>query len=331
MADGRADFDIMIVAQAGRLTYEAVLFATSLRAMAPGFQGTLYVAEPKAGPLWPTDPGIRDGEARALLTQMGAKFLPFESRHFGASYPNGNKIEALAAMPDGRPFVFFDTDTLVTGPIDQVNFDFSRPSASMNRTDTWPEETLYGPYRQAIWAALYHRFGVDMGPTLDQTFPEGSWQHVMYFNAGWFFGPCPRLFHMAMIEIMLGVRDGDIPELACQSLTPWLDQIALPIVIARLGGGRPGPELDGLDGTITQHWRAMPLFYARASDAALQVLETVTAPNRIKRVLKAHEPFKRMIFQRRGLKVRRLFDQSNLPKREKVLRNRIKKNRLWMR
>ena len=75
----------------------------------------------------------------------------------------------------------------------------------------------------------------------------------------------------------------------------------------------------------------MPLFYARASDPALQVLETVTAPNRIKRVLKAHEPFKRMIFQRRGLKVRRLFDQSNLPKREKVLRNRIKKNRLWMR
>ena len=134
-----------------------------------------------------------------------------------------------------------------------------------------------------------------------------------------------------MIEIMTGVESGAIPEVVGQTFDPWLDQIALPLTIARLGGGRPGPELAGLDGDITVHWRALPLLYAKASNHTLAVLEDVTRPNKIKRVLKAYEPFKRMIYQRRGDRVRALFDQSNLPKREKALRNRIKRQNLWMR
>lgn len=328
---GRADFDIMIVAQTGRLTYEAVLFAASLRASAPGFTGTLYIAEPQPGALWPRDPRVRDKDARALLEDLGAVFLPFENRHFGARYPHGNKVEALAAMPEGRPFVFFDTDTLVTGPLDAVPFDFNRPSASMQRTNTWPEETLYGPSRGEIWRALYDRFDIPFAPTLDEAHPDGHWEHYLYFNAGWFFGPCPRRFHASMIEIMTAVESGDIPELVGQTFDPWLDQVALPLTIARLGGGRPGTDLAGLDGDITTHWRALPLLYAKASPRTLAVLEAVTRPNKVKKVLKTYEPFKRMIYQRRGDRVRALFDQSNLPKREKVLRNRIKRQNLWMR
>ena len=37
-------FNIMIVGQQGRLQYEAVLFAASLRAMSPEFAGQLIVA-----------------------------------------------------------------------------------------------------------------------------------------------------------------------------------------------------------------------------------------------------------------------------------------------
>ena len=120
-------FNILIVAQGGRLQYEALIFAASLRANAPGFKGRLFVAEPQPGPLWSGDPTIRGDETRALLTEMGAEIIPFESRHFGQSYPYGNKIEALFAMPKGEPFVFFDTDTLVTGDLASVPFDFSRP------------------------------------------------------------------------------------------------------------------------------------------------------------------------------------------------------------
>ena len=38
-----------------------------------------------------------------------------------------------------------------------------------------------------------------------------------------------------------------------------------------------------------------------------------------------------MIYQGRGAKVRALFDQGDLPRREQAIRNRIKKNGFWMR
>ena len=39
-------FNIVVVAQAGRLEYEACLFAASLRAKSPKFKGKLFIAEP---------------------------------------------------------------------------------------------------------------------------------------------------------------------------------------------------------------------------------------------------------------------------------------------
>lgn len=325
-----ASFDICIVAQAGRLSYEAVLFAASLRHSSPGFQGDLIVGEPAPGPLWPGETRI-DADARSLLQDLGARIEPFESRHFGASYPNGNKAEMLARLPPDRPFVFFDTDTLVTGPLESVAFDFDRPSASMARENTWPIPPLYGPGYEAIWRVVFERAGAPFEASLDMSHPASHWERYLYFNAGWFFGSCAPTFGSRMTHLMTSLRDDTPPELASQSLFPWLDQIALPAVVAGLGGGRPGPELDGLDGEITQHWRVLPLFYATAPEAAIVALEEIAAPNKIKKILKLYEPFRRMIFQRRGRRVRALFDQSDLPSREKVIRNRIKREKLWMR
>lgn len=322
---------LLIVAQSGRLTYEAVLFAASLRHSAPNFAGKLIVAEPQAGPLWPTSPGITDPSARAALSELGAEIRAFPSRHFGATYPHGNKVEALQVLEPGEPFVFFDSDTLITGPIDTVEFDFKRPSASMAREATWPEPQLYGPGYTDIWKALYHRFGVPFEPSLDLAQPDEHWERYLYFNAGWFHYSDPRVFMDRMIRIMVDLRDNPMPELASQSLFPWLDQIALPIVVTELGGSRPGPELNGLDGDITWHWRALPLLYAKGSDRQIALFHDITAPNRIKKVLKAYEPFRRMIYQNRGTRVRALFDQTNLPRREKAIRSRIKRERLWMR
>ena len=324
-------FDIVIVAQSGRLTYEAVMFVASVRTFAPEFKGEIYVAEPQPGPLWPKDPRIDDLEARGLILRLGATVLPFESKHFGARYPNGNKVEALAAIPNKRPFVFFDTDTLITGPIDQVAFDFDSPSASMARENTWPTPPLYGPGYTAIWRAVYDHFNVPFDGTLDLSEPDEHWRRYLYFNAGWFFHSDPHVFAKTMIEVMTGVRDDGLPELASQTLYPWLDQIALPVAVTKLGGGRPPAALDGLDGDVSAHWRALPLFYAKASDRQLVQFDEIVRPNRIKKVLKAYEPFRRMIYHGRGEKVRALFDQNHLPIREKVIRNRIKRERLWMR
>lgn len=324
-------FNIMVVGQRGRVGFEALLFAASLRAMDPGFEGRLIVAEPQPGPNWSFDPRINNQDLRDALQGLDAEIVPFESRHFGELYPNGNKVEGLLALPENEPFVFFDSDTLVTGPISAISFDFARPSASMRREGTWPVIELYGPGYNAIWGALYDRFGLDFAGSLDTTQPDEYWQRYLYFNAGWFFGACPHRFGTRLAEYMVSIRDDPPPELVCQALFPWLDQIALPLVVHAFGGGRPGPELEPLDGSATCHWRVLPLLYAREADSVVETLETVAGPNRIKKVLKQYEPFKRMIYQGRGAKVRALFDRNALPRRERAIRNRIKSNGFWMR
>ena len=326
----RQPFNIMVVGQNGRLQHEALLFMASLRTMSPRFGGRVIVAEPQPGPRWSRDPRMADS-FRAALIDFGAEIVPFENRHFGESYPYGNKIEGLAALPPGENFVFFDTDTLVTGELADVSFDFSRPTASMRREGTWPVEELYWPGYTAIWKSLYDKFDLDFDSSLDTAQPDEYWQRYLYFNAGWFLGPDPAAFGARFADYAVAVRDDRPDALVIQPLDPWLDQVVLPLVIHALGGGRPGPELAGLDGDVTCHWRTLPLFYARESDAAIGVLEAVTAPNKVKKLLKGHDAFKRMIYQGRGRKVRALFDRDRLPRREKQIRQKIKAEGLWLR
>lgn len=323
-------FNIVIIGQAGRLQYEAVLFAASLRKHAPDFAGKLIVAEPQTGPLWDTDPRM-SGDVKDALIAMGAMIQPFHAQHFGQSYPYGNKIEALTALPANEPFVFFDTDTIITGDISALPFDFNSPAASMQRTGTWPVEELYWPGYAAIWKSLYDRFGLDFESSLDLSQPDEYWERYLYFNAGWFYGADPVAFGTRFLDYALSVRDDPTPEMVIQPLDPWLDQIVLPLVIHSFGGGRPAPALDGLDEELSCHYRVLPLFYARASDATVAALEDIASPNKVKRLLKQYEPFKRMIYQGRGQKVRALFDQNNLPHKEQALRNKIKSAGFWMR
>lgn len=334
MAKKRANgqnFNIVVIGQAGRLQYEAVLFAASLRASSPDFNGRLFVAEPVNNGCWDKNPEIANPDVRNLLEQLGAEILPFENQHFGSTYPYGNKIEALKALPKGEPFVFFDTDTLVMAPLTEVPFDFEKPSASMRREGTWPTLELYGPGYGQIWKSLYDKFGLDFDSSLDMSQPDEFWQRYLYFNAGWFFYKCPYEFGQRFTDYAVAIREQAPAELVCQPLDPWLDQIALPLVIHSFGGGRDTLPDGLLDGSVTCHYRVLPLAYARESDLVVDTLESVTAPNKIKKVLKQYEPIKRMIFQSRGRKVRELFDRDNLPRREQAIRNRIKREGFWMR
>jgi hypothetical protein len=92
------------------------------------------------------------------------------------------------------------------------------------------------------------------------------WRRYLYFNAGFFYHRCPRAFGSRFLEISRGIRDDPPPELVCQSLDPWLDQIALPLVIQDLGGGRDTLAPGWLDGSHSCHYRLLPLLYAREAD-----------------------------------------------------------------
>src|SRR5574343_1381764 len=76
-------FNILVIGQAGRLQYEALLLAASLRRFDPGFSGRLFVAVPNPGPLWDHDPRITDPAVLSRLADLGAELLPFDNRHFG--------------------------------------------------------------------------------------------------------------------------------------------------------------------------------------------------------------------------------------------------------
>ena len=219
----------------------------------------------------------------------------------------------------------------MTGALSRVPFDFDRPSASQRVEGTWPQPELYGPGYGAIWKSLYARFGLDFASSLDRTQPEEYWRRYLYFNAGWFYHCCGHEFGQRFLEYALEIRSAPGETLAAQSLDPWLDQSALPLVIHSFGGGRALLPAGLLDGDITCHYRTFPLLYARESARTVDVLEAVAAPNKLKKVLKEHEPIKRMVCQGRGEKVRALFDQNALPRREQTIRNQIKKAGLWMR
>lgn len=322
-------FNLMAIVQDGRLAYEALLLVASLRASCPGFAGKVFLAEPQPGKRWSRDPRLTNAALRDMLVALGAEFLPFENKVFGQAYPYGNKIEALAALPD-EPFLFLDSDTLVLGDLGAVPFDFTRPSASMRREGTWPEPQPYAGYG-TIWKSLYDMFGLDYAASLDLTQPDDYWQRNLYFNAGWFFHQSPRVFGDRFLAYARAIRDTAPPELAAQEIYPWLDQIALPLVIHSLGSGRPGPDLDGMDGDVTCHYRNLSLLYARESDRAVQVLEEVAGQKDLRRILRDHEPARLMIYQNRGRKAREMFDRTQMPTREQPVRAALKKAELWYR
>ncbi|WP_407493214.1 hypothetical protein [Pseudooceanicola sp. MF1-13] len=321
--------NILIIGQSGRLQYEALIFAASLFGNSPSTPN-LYVAEPQPGPLWDRDPSMA-GTLRGALSDLGATLLPFQNEHFGESYPQGNKVEALLSLPKGEPFIFFDTDTLILDDLARVPFDFDVPSASLRVEGTWPQPELYGPGYTGIWKSLYDRFGLDFESSLDLSQPDEYWRRYLYFNAGFFYYRCPHQFGRRMLDYMIAIRDDPPEELVCQTMDPWLDQIALPLVIHSFGGRRDALPPGLLDGEVTCHYRVLPLLYARESDLAVEVLEAVTSPQYFKKVLKNYDPIKRIVYQGRGQKVREMFDRDNLPRKEQAIRNRIKREGFWMR
>jgi len=80
------------------------------------------------------------------------------------------------------------------------------------------------------------------------------------FPWDWFFGRDAQDFRDRILAVITSPRDYLMEELTSRSLFPWVDQIALSVVVSALGRCRPGPAPDGLDGEMTLHWHALPLF-----------------------------------------------------------------------
>lgn len=324
-------YNVFAIVQGGRLQYEAISFVATFALKNPNFKGRLILGEPEPGEQWDEDPRISDPEVRRLLLDLGAEIVPFRNAMFGSRYPNGNKIMGLTALPENEPFVFFDTDTIFTGRLNSVPFDFEKPTASLKRENTWPKVDLYGPGYHEMWKSLYDKFDLDFESSLDLSQPDEYWQRYLYFNAGWFFYKDPGEF-ATWFAHYASELEREVPwQIETQELYPWLDQIVLPLVIHKLSGGRNTLPEGLLDGDVSYHYRFLQLLYAVAPDDAIETLEKAVSPNPIKKVLKKYEPARKLIYQGKGEKVREMFDRNNLPRKEQAIRQRIKKARMWYR
>lgn len=324
------DYSIIAVVQDGRLAYEALLFMASLRAVEPDVPVLLF--EPQPSPDWSGDPRVTDGALRQALRDLGAKIRPisqtsFGKTSFGQAYPNGNKVDALCAAPKGQNFVFFDTDTVFLKPLD-IRFPFDAPTASLRREATWPKPGKFT--RAEIWGALYSHFAIKIEPSIDATRHPDDWQRHLYFNAGFFCGADAQAFGQRLRDIMLEIARADLPELNGQALFPWLDQIALPLVIADHGGGRNDEIATAIDEELTCHWRVLGLAYAREAEWKLDCLERAAHDPRVKPLLETYPPFAALVYDGAGRKLRaELAGQSFAS--EQPLRKAIKAKGLWLR
>ena len=60
-------------------------------------------------------------------------------------------------------------------------------------------------------------------------------------------------------------------------------------------------------------------------------MEQAVTSNKIKKVMKRSEVFRNLVYQIKSVIIRDMFDRDNLPRKERAIRQQIKKRNLWLR
>ena len=307
-----------------------ILFLASLRANSPKFEGRVFIAEPRPNQAWTMNPMIRSQHTRDLIAELGAEFIAFDNKIFGESYPYGNKIECLTAIPNDKPFLFFDSDTLILDELCDVPFDFSRPTASLRRTATWPQPLGPGHHYADIWKDCYDICGVDYTSSLDEQFSAQDWRRYLYFNASFFFYESPTKFG-ALPRVCPKDQKQHAPSDHPTIFRPLAGPSGFAHGYSQLWGGRHTLARGWLDAKTSCHYRRIPLLYAREDDRVITTLERLANQAHIRARLSQHPAFQRMIYQKQGRRLRGMIDRSHQPTSEVALCNKLKAFGYWIR
>lgn len=166
------------------------------------------------------------------LRQRGLEVTPIENTRFGGAYPHANKIYAIRASGPG-PLVFLDTDMLFVKEPEALEACAGTDSfAALRGGSTFPRSPA-AHMPSEIWRALYRLFGLD--PEARPFMTDCKAPAFPYCNAGVMILPDADRFGEIYLETAIGIYDGALPEMADQPVLPFLDQIAFPIAIARMG------------------------------------------------------------------------------------------------
>lgn len=144
--------------------------------------------------------------------------------HFKPHYKQGNKIIAACQPRSSMHSVFLDTDIAIAKPFD-VNL-IAQPGC----VGVVPEGRFTWGKNPLAWEAVYAKFGIAV-PEERVTLSRSRLTAIPYFNAGVISFPTDSRFAELWMDTARAV-DADA---SIAGRRPWLDQIALPVAIARAG------------------------------------------------------------------------------------------------
>ncbi|HWL58481.1 MAG TPA: hypothetical protein VNQ78_17625 [Paracoccus sp. (in: a-proteobacteria)] len=208
-----------------KLTIEAIFLSASVRRHLPHIDLIAYCPEEKADLL---PPQLREYLA---ATNTRLEFMP-TGGVFSPRYKQGNKLIA-SAQPRPHAFtVFLDTDTVIWQPFavsDMVGAGVV--SAAPEGRYTWGKP-------EGHWAKAYGLFGMEVPEERIRLARTGKLSPP-YFNGGVIAFPnAPVAEFESFADCWLKTAlELDRPESEIPIRRPWLDQIALPVAIARAGLG----------------------------------------------------------------------------------------------
>ena len=209
-------YAFVFVCQQGDLETKALLLAASLlRFLRVDYE--LIAALPGPANLW----GQPSNDTLALLSRWNVRCVPIENP-IGPDYPIGNKLACLSVPTDADKLVFIDSDMLCLQ-------EFRHMPRFERAFNAKPADFATYAADESAWLPAYAAVGVPL-PSKRMAATVSGELMLPYFNAG-------------MIAVRRDAGLGPEWSRIAQALEadpqvlnkrPWLDQIALPLAVAKL-------------------------------------------------------------------------------------------------
>ncbi len=209
----------VFVCQQGELELKALLLAASLNRFLR-VDHELVVAMPQPESLW----GRPSAKTLALLRRWGARIVPI-SNPVGPDYPIGNKLPCLQIETAADKLVFLDSDMLCLR-------EFKHQSCFESPFNAKPADLATFGFDADQWQRIYATLGLSP-PQLAMTATVSGELMPPYFNAGFIAVHRDDAEKLGAAWIAAALTIDDNEEI--KNKRPWLDQIALPVALAKLG------------------------------------------------------------------------------------------------
>jgi len=220
-----ADTHIFFVADGARLEWQSWLLAASLAQAHEGQAGVHLYAY--ASPDWLAQVGP---VTKSIYRETGVDLRPLPPLpDWAKPYPHGNKIVAATDTRGAGRSIFLDTDMVCLKPLTALaDLPDTHVAAAPEGRPTWGPEDR--------WQRAYDHFNLPLPEARVRLLRGARPEHLPYFNAGLVAMPeAPQPDGKRFADHWLETALDFDRECSIANKRPWLDQITLPLTMARFG------------------------------------------------------------------------------------------------